>query len=364
MVQREGPTFLPVCMDRKHASYRDLIALVRVCAALRRFRPDIVNAGTPKAGLLVMLAAWICRVPCRIYTLRGLYLETSSGWRRTILRMTERLTCALAHRVLCVSPSLRARALQLGIVTNDRASVLGAGSSNGVDLARFALTTQMRALGRQVRKEAGIEDDAIVIGFVGRLARDKGLRELAEAWSHLRQEFRAAHLLVVGSFEDEGLSAMVKTDPRVHLMGDVEEPAAHYAAMDVVVLPTYREGLPNVVLEAGAMERPVVATTVTGCIDAVHHGVTGTLVPPRDSTALAAAITTYLRDGELRRQHGSAGRARMERDFARERVWDALHAEYTRLLCATRPATPVPGATSILLHADDHGQRVGRSRGA
>jgi glycosyltransferase involved in cell wall biosynthesis len=105
------------------------------------------------------------------------------------------------------------------------------------------------------------------------------------------------------------------------------------------------------VLEAGAMERPVVATTVTGCVDAVHDGVTGTLVPPGDSTALTEAIATYVRDGDLRRRHGTAGRARVERDFARERVWDALHAEYTQLLCATRLSTPVRGSPSIRLNA-------------
>jgi glycosyltransferase involved in cell wall biosynthesis len=349
LVQREGATLVPVDMRRKAAPARDLIALLHICFALRRLRPDIVNTGTPKAGLLVMLGAWLCRVPCRVYTLRGLYLETSTGLGGMLLRGVERIACAMAHRVVCVSPSLRDRVLELGLVSHRKAAVLGRGSSNGIDLTRFAVTSTVRAQGGQIRAVARIDPGAVVIGFVGRLVRDKGVFELLEAWRILRREFTAAHLLIVGSFEDEDVRVrvhdLIESDSRVHVVGNVDDPATHYAAMDLVVLPTYREGLPNVLLEAGAMELPVVATRVTGCVDVVEDGVTGTLVPPRDAMALSEAIAAYLRDGDLRSRHGKAGRARVEREFAKEHVWGALCSEYMRLSHACGRSFDVGGDT-------------------
>ncbi len=341
--ERERATLLPVRMARGFAPLRDLIALGRICAALIRFRPDIVNAGTPKAGLLVMLAAWTCRVPCRIYTLRGLYLEGSFGSRREILRRIEQLTCALADRVLCVSQSLRRQGMQLGVLPDAESTVLGSGSSNGVDLERFAMTSVVLTAGRAIRAAVGADGTAVVVGFIGRLTRDKGLAELADAWARLRQEFKEVHLLVVGWPEDRRVSATVRkmqTDDRVHVVGPVAETPAYYAAMDLLVLPSYREGLPNVLLEAGAMQRPVVATAVTGCVDAVHDGVTGTLVPAGDAGALAAAVAAYVRNPGLRQRHGAAARARVECEFANVRVWAALHAEYLRLLDAA--GIPLP----------------------
>lgn len=339
MVRSEGPALLPVPMERKPAPWRDLVALGRVWAAVRRFRPDIVSAGTPKAAFLVVLAAWMCRVPCRIYTLRGLFLETSSGPRRALLGAVERITCALAHRVVCVSPSLRERAVALGLVPERKAVVLGRGSSNGVDLARFAPSPELRLHGQGIREGAGIDGNAVVIGFVGRFVRDKGVLELARAWTRLRGVFPDAHLLLVGWSEDGEVPAAtvasLGSDPRVHLASGMSTPIEHYyAAMDVVVLPTYREGLPNVLLEAGAMGLPAVASRVTGCIDVVEDGVTGTLVPPRDPVALADALAAYLRNADLRVRHGRAARERIERDFASEAVWGALHDEYARLLHA------------------------------
>jgi glycosyltransferase involved in cell wall biosynthesis len=344
--ERERVTLFPVTMKRRISPGRDLMALVEIYRALRQFRPDIVNAGTPKAGLLVTLAAWLCHVPCRIYTLRGLYLETASGPSRLFLETMERLTSSMAGRVICVSRSLRDRAVSWRLIANRKAIVLGCGSSNGVDLSAFTPTPELQVRGQQLRLAAGIGDDAIVIGFVGRLVRDKGLLDLVTAWTRLREQFDTVHLWIIGSFEADGISASmrdyVERDPRVHLLGAVDEVAAHYAAMDVLVLPTYREGLPNVLLEAGAMRLPVVATSVTGCIDVVDDGVTGTLVPPRNPVALAEAMALYVGDRNLRRRHGEAGRVRVERDFAREHVWELLHGEYCDLL-RTHGLTPPAG---------------------
>jgi glycosyltransferase involved in cell wall biosynthesis len=344
LATNEGVEHLPVPMPRKLSPIRDAIALLRICAALARVRPDIVNAGTPKAGFLTILAAWICRVPHRIYTLRGLYLETSSGIPRMLLHSIERLTCRLAETVICVSPSLRSRALEIGVVDARKAVVLGAGSSNGVDVARFTGTDAARAGGRELRASLGIPPDAVLVGFVGRVAEDKGLLELADGWGRVSRQCPTAHLLIVGPAEIDtasvGVWKALASDAHVHVAGEVGRIEAYYAAMDLVVLPTYREGLPNVLLEAAAMELPVVATRVTGCVDAVQDGVTGTLVTARDAAALAAAILAYARDPALRATHGRAARAMVERLFPRERVWLALHEQYLKLLHDKRPRPP------------------------
>jgi glycosyltransferase involved in cell wall biosynthesis len=172
---------------------------------------------------------------------------------------------------------------------------------------------------------------------MGRVARDKGVVELANAWSRLRETHPRLHLLLCGQLEVEGAPmesavAALQADARVHFTGLDWNTPSLYAAMDVVALPTYREGFPNVALEAAAMELPIVATSVPGCTDAVQDGVTGTLVAPRDATALADALERYLADPRLRARHGEAGRRRVLAEFRRDAICEAIAAEYRTLL--------------------------------
>lgn len=337
-----------VRMPRAITPLRDLSAVARLAAVLRRERPHVVHAHTPKGGLLGMMAARLAGVPVRVYHMRGLPMETATGARRALLRSTERVSCSLAHRVICVSHSLRAAALGAGLCPPDKLRVLAGGSGQGVEAERrFHPALVPPGERAAVRARFGIPGDAPVVGFVGRIVRDKGGVELAEAWRVLRGAHPSAHLLMVGPFEPRdplppGVEAELRGDPRVHLAGMDWETPRLYAAMDLVVLPTYREGFPNVLLEAAAMERPVVATRVPGCVDAVEEGVTGTLVPPRDAGALAAAIAAYLADPGLGAAHGRAGRARVLRDFRREAIWEALVHEYRGLLGARGLAVPAP----------------------
>jgi glycosyltransferase involved in cell wall biosynthesis len=177
----------------------------------------------------------------------------------------------------------------------------------------------------------------MVLGFVGRIVRDKGMKELAEAWLTLRESFPSLHLLLVGPFEPEDrvsteVEELFRNDPRIHLSGDVDDVSPCYAAMDVCALPSYREGLGVVLIEAAAMKLPVVATQIPGCVDAVIDGTTGALVPPRNAKALAEAIAAYLGDPELCRAHGLAGRQRALDEFRQEAIWQAMYEEYVRLL--------------------------------
>ena len=327
-----------VPMERRVTPGRDLLSLVELVRILRRERPTILHAHTPKAGLLGMVAAFLARVPVRIYHLRGLPLATAEGSTRLLLRLAEKTAALLAHRVLAVSASLRRAAAEAGVCRAKKIEVLAGGSGNGVDAherfnpARFTAEDRLAA-----RRRWGVPDDAVVIGFVGRLTRDKGLLELATAFRVLAHTNPRLRMVIVGPEEkrepvpEKSLESLQR-DHRVHFTGMLDDAAVAYLAMDILVLPTYREGFPNVILEAGAMELPVVATAVTGCVDAVVDGVTGRLVPARHAAALTAAIAAYIEQPELAREHGKNGRERVLKDFRQEVIWQELESFYRRML--------------------------------
>jgi glycosyltransferase involved in cell wall biosynthesis len=326
---------IPMARELRFAS--DVRALVATCLLVRRLRPDVINVGTPKAGLLGTIAGLLFRVPARVYTMHGLRLETASGVMKALLYLVELLCCRTAHRVVCVSPSLRERAIALRLVRPDRAVVLGNGSCNGVDADRFAPERFPTAQITELRQQLRIPDDVYVVGFVGRLTRDKGVTELANAFAQVRVRLPAVRLLVIGDFEQgdpvtANVEHFLRSDDDVVLVGVVDDPAPYYQLMDVLVLPTHREGLGYVPLEAAAARRPVVTTNATGAVDTVIPGETGVLVDVGDSRTLARELSALLPDGERRERLGRRGRERVVRDFQQQRIWDELIAVYSDLV--------------------------------
>lgn len=342
--RQEGIAVHAVEMPRRITPVQDLIAIRRLWRSLRAIKPQIVHAHTPKGGLLGMISAWLARVPVRVYHVHGLPFVTATGLKRTLLRLSERASCLLATQVYSVSHANRDVITAEGLCSPRKIKVLLNGSINGLDAAgRFNPERVGVDAGQGTRAQYGIPTGATVLGFVGRIVRDKGLIELAEAWQTLRADFADLHMLVVGPFEPQdpvpdAVKTMLQTDERIHLAGMVgpDEMPAYYAAMDLLVLPTYREGFPYVPMEAAAMGLPVVASRVPGCTEAVQDGVTGTLVPARDAAALTAALRQYLENPDLRHQHGQAGRARMLRDYLPEALWNAQYEEYVALLRRSR----------------------------
>ena len=329
--RREGVEVRGIKIVREISLVADVQSLWELRRLFRAERPDILNAGTPKASLIAMLAAWSLRVPVRVYTLRGLRSERVHGARGLILRVMERVTSRCATHVVAVSTSLREEYVRRGLAPKSKVVTIAHGSSNGVDSARFQWTSQDR---RAARSELGIDDSSPVIGFVGRLVADKGVDELIRAFRMVQATEPKCVLLLVGDFEEgdpvePSTRDSILEDPSILLTGLLDDAARAYAAMDIVALPSFREGFPNVVLEAACAGVPAVGFDATGTRDAIVHDRTGMLTPIGDPGRLASELIAYLADPERRRRHGDNAALRATRDFDPKVIWSGLSDLYT-----------------------------------
>lgn len=306
-----GLRLIEIPMTRAVSPLRDAWGFLRWWQYLRRSRPDVLLASTPKASLLGLLSARLAGVTCRVYHVRGLRLEGQTGLRRRLGRLTERLSIAAATAVVCDSPSLLLKMHELGIMDGSTGTVLGSGSACGVDVTKFhPVSTDSHSAHR---------DEPMAIGFVGRVCRDKGVPELLEAVTTLHSAGAQVTLTIVGDIEEpevlpEGnpgdtVDSWLRIEGR---RSDVDEVLRGF---DVFCLPTHREGLPIAMLEAMATGLPVVATNATGCRDIVDDGINGLLVPVSDVTALTEALLRLVEDVDLRTHLGKNARESVRRDF-------------------------------------------------
>jgi glycosyltransferase involved in cell wall biosynthesis len=346
-----GVTTHAIAMRRPPHPLRDLLSLIALVVLMIRLRPRIVHAHTPKAGLLAMMASTLVRVPVRLYSIHGLPLITRHGWRRKLLEFTERMACFLSTRVYCVSPSVEAMVKDLRLCDRAKLSTPGDGSCAGVDLDRFKPQEDDPERRRKVRAAYGIPShDVPLLCYVGRIARDKGIETLAGTWQVLAGEFPGLHLLACGAADPTDpvpatALVLLRSHPRVHMTdGCIADMPSVYAASDICVLPTLREGLSQVALESGAMQLPMVGTRIPGLVDAVEDGVTGLLVPPGDPTALAGAIRRLIEDQALRRRLGIAGRHFVSTRFSDTRVNNLYLAEYLGFAAAAQVSGPARAA--------------------
>jgi lipopolysaccharide/colanic/teichoic acid biosynthesis glycosyltransferase len=353
----ESAASVAIPMEREITPLRDLVSLWKFYRALNRIKPDLIDVGTPKAGLLGSVAGLLTRVPCRVYKLRGLRMETATGFVRAVLWLAERVACVCAHRVVCISPSLRKRAIQLGLVSAEKAIVIGS-SSRGVDSERFNPKTRKTEKIATLRQALGLTGNETLIGFVGRFVKDKGIYELVEAFRELSASRPNLRLLLVGDFEsgdpvESEVRQSIESTPAILRPGSVSDTAPYYALMDVFVLPTYREGFGTVSIEAQASEVPVVTTNATGAVDSVQHGITGLIVPVKDVKALTEAIDTLLRNPTMRADMGHAGRKWMKQAFRPETIWQAHADMYREMLEAHSRRKQQRRANSVAKRAFD-----------
>ncbi|MBI4938464.1 MAG: glycosyltransferase [Nitrosomonadales bacterium] len=325
-------------IPRAVSPWRDLLALLQLIRFFRRNRIMIAHSTTPKAGLLTAIAALLAGVPIRIHTFTGQPWVGMKGLMRHLARRSDWLIGKLNTRCYADSDSQKRFLIEQGIIPPHKLFVIGAGSLAGVDMERFnpeRISSQERD---ELNSKLGIPHDAPVILFVGRIAPDKGVRELFAAFDELKAAGSAAHLVLVGPFdsergggEDHSLRGIDRV-PDTHFAGYTERPEAYMAIADILCLPSYREGFGTVVIEAAAMGVPTVGTDIYGLSDAVVNGETGILVPPRDSSALAAALAILLKQEARRTEMGLAAKERAKKNFEAGRVNRMVVEEYLRLL--------------------------------
>ena len=296
---------------------RSLIALVRV---MRREKPHIVHSVTPKAGLLCMIAARLARVPVRVHTFTGLLFPTSKGLRKLILKTTDRITCQCATHILPEGKGVMAD-LRNASITRKPMRVLGNGNIRGIDPHRYVVTEDVKQRAARLRHDFAIPDSSFVCLYIGRIVRDKGIDELVESFLDTLKKHPDTHLIIAGIFEDSDpvskYSRLTLTShPHIHLSdGWQADLLPWYAAADALVFPSYREGFPNVVIEAGIMSLPSVVTDINGSREIITDGETGYIVPPHSPTDLAVAIDRLISDPSRGKEMGQNARANVIAKF-------------------------------------------------
>jgi len=320
---------IPLGIERNIAPLRDLAALFALIGLFRRERFDLLHSVTPKAGLLGMLAGFFARLPLRVHIFTGQVWATRSGFSRQLLKSMDRLLAACATHLLADSDSQRDFLIAEGVVPAGKVEVLAKGSISGVDVARFHPAAQVR---KSVRSQLGIGAQDLVLLFLGRLNRDKGVLDLAQAFIRLPEGSR---LLFVGP-DEAGMQAEIElisaSHPGVQFVAYTDKPADYMAAADVFCLPSYREGFGSVILEAAACGIPAIGSRIYGITDAIEEGRSGLLFPPGDVDALAACMRCLADDDALRRRMGDDARNRAEHDFSSARVTQAWLEYYDALL--------------------------------
>ena len=284
--KREKVRCIDIPMYREISLLNDIQSLWKLILLFRKEKPYIVHANTPKGSLLAMVAAWIVCVPHRVYTVTGLRFETTTGRLKWLLVTMEKITCWCATKVIPEGEGVR-RALIANHITNKPLRVILNGNINGVDVAYYSRSEEVK------RKVKTIKDgDTFNFIFVGRLVKDKGINELVRAFFRLLDVYPDIRLHLVGGFEHEldplawDVEQVIKQNEAIIAWGFQMDVRSFFAAADALVFPSYREGFPNVVLQAGAMELPSIVTDISGCNEIIQDGVNGRIIPPRDEAAL------------------------------------------------------------------------------
>jgi len=334
-----GIRHIPVTIRQSVSAVSDAAALWRLWRLLRRLRPRIVHAHMSKAGLLGVVAGWLAGVPVRIYHNHGMAALTAHGLRRFMLRAVEWLANRAATHTLFCGESTREAALAEGLAQAGKAHVLGSGTISGVDIAKFS-PDRIGGLREGKRRAWGVPADAVVVGFVGRIVPHKGIATLLEAWRRLDAKHRErATLVLVGSRGSPDMTALVDAavaeDLGVKHVGWTDDMVGAYSAMDLLVLPSWYEGLPYSVLETQAMGLPAIVTRATGNVDAVEDEVTGLVVPPKDPDALSRAMACLIDSPEERRRLGQGARRWVAGHLRQEVVVDHMLRFYQTVLAGT-----------------------------
>lgn len=329
-----------VNMERHTSPWKDLKALIKIYRVFREEKPFIVHTHTPKAGLLGMLAAKLAKVPNRLHTTAGLPLLVYSGMYRKVLNAMERLTNACATQVFPNSFNMMKTMEELKLCKPKKMQVIGKGSSNGIDTEHFSVSKTVEDTGKDRyawRSELGLAEDDFAFVFVGRVVKDKGINELVNCMRRLLPRFSNCKLIMVGRYESD-LDPIApenveffKNDKSSIFMGWQKDVRPFFMAADALVFPSYREGFPNVVMQAGAMGLPSIVTDINGCNEIIEDGKNGRIIPPQNEEALYKMMEWFLSNSNEVKQMADNARGMIVSRYERQTIWQDILKVYNSL---------------------------------
>ena len=328
-----GVKTIEVPMERRISLFRDLKSLIKLIGVFRKEKPYMVHSMTPKAGMLCMLAGFLTRIPRRVHTFTGLVWPTSSGLKRRILMATDWLTCACATHVIPEGKGVM-NDLQ-NHITKKPMKVLGYGNVRGVDMERFSRRPEVEEMAKKIKKE-----EIFTFIFVGRIVGDKGINELVYAFTELQKKYKNTRLLLVGKFENnldplkpETLKT-IEENSNIECLGPKygDELLACYAASNCFAFPSYREGFPNTVMEAGAMDLPSIVTDINGSREIIVHDKNGVIIPSKNTEALYYAMEEMLTNTEKTKEYAGNARKMIASRFERNFVCQCLYDFYDEIM--------------------------------
>lgn len=337
LTEREGVRHHVIPLTRKITPLKDLLCLWNLILFIRKEKVQIVHSHTPKAGLIGMLAAKICNVPHRFHTVAGMPLMESRGLKKMILKCTESITYWSATRVYPNSLKLKEFIAREIRVNKKKLHVIAKGSSNGIDTSYFSASEQIVCDSKNLLKKYSINDGDLVVTFVGRIVGDKGVNELVEAFLKVSSKIdKRLKMMLVGPFEEDLNPVSPKTRTTIHEHPDIlnvgfqSDIRPFLYISSLFVFPSYREGFPNVILQASAMGVPCIASDINGCNEIIKHGETGLLVPAKNVEELTRAIEMLVLDEDKRNEFSKKAREFVLGNFNQQYVWQQIVQEYKK----------------------------------
>lgn len=335
--KNEGVRFKHIEMTRKITPIKDFISLIKLISFLKKERPLIIHSHTPKAGILAMLASKITNIPIRLHTVAGLPLMEEKGNKKKMLELIEKLTYSFSTFVFTNSNGLYKYIIDNNYVSKSKLKVIGNGSSNGVDVNYFSPTSVSEKEKEKLKLSLGILENDFTFVFVGRIVADKGINELINAFDTISFQNNAIKLLLVGEQEshldplNENTLKLISSNKNIIKTGFQKDIRPFLAVSDALVFPSYREGFPNVIMQAGAMELPVIATNINGCNEIIVNEKNGVLIELKNNGAIVKAMVRLIEDEAFYKNLKSNARSMIVSRFERKVICEKILYEYKEM---------------------------------
>ncbi|UJF29138.1 glycosyltransferase family 4 protein [Kaistella sp. 97-N-M2] len=324
----------PVVMKREISIIYDILSLVKLIAYFLKEKPNMVHGNTPKGSFLSMTAAWLCRVPSRVYYVHGLRYQGTLGFKRKLLMTMERICCYFATDIIAVSKGVK-RTLIKDAISNKKVKIIWNGSINGIDLKHFSPKNPEL---KDIRNEYNISENDFVFGFVGRLVGDKGVNEMVHSFDKINALHKNTRLLLIGNFENEldplreDTLEIIANNEMILEAGVQDDVRSYLKAMDLFVFPSYREGFGIVLMEAAAMSIPAISSDITGCNEIIQNNRTGFLIPPKDENALFEKMKYCIENPEEIKIMAALARKTMRSKYEQNQVWEKVIEKYREII--------------------------------